>query len=36
MLVGIVLALVPNAQPVRAVAPSAVRVPIHAPAGAGD
>jgi len=36
MLLGTVLALFPNAPPIRAVAPSTVRAVVHAPAGAGD
>ena len=36
MLLGTALALFPNAQAVRAVAPAAVRMPVHVPAGAGD
>jgi len=39
MLIGTALALFPNAPPVRAVAPAAIRAGLHAPAapvGAGD
>ena len=36
MLLGTVLALFPNAPPIRAAAPAAVRLPVPAPAGAGD
>ena len=36
MLLGTVLALFPNAAPIRSVATSRVRVPVHASAGAGD